>query len=89
MAIVGDKIYGDFALNRSIAAACGDKKLQLISQGITLRYALGNREFHFSATASLEISGTKLMRTAKFWAENFDEKLDDPTFPDSGFQARD
>jgi 23S rRNA pseudouridine955/2504/2580 synthase len=49
--IAGDRIYGDFGLNKKFHEATGSNKLQLLAAEIELDYELKGKVFHFSARA--------------------------------------
>ncbi len=51
--IVGDQTYGDFALNRALAKARGDKRLFLHSLETSFSYEFGGRNHVFKAVAPL------------------------------------
>jgi len=51
--IVGDQTYGNFALNRALAKATGDKRLFLHSLETNFSYEFGGRTCHFKASAPL------------------------------------
>ncbi|MFI5335164.1 MAG: RluA family pseudouridine synthase [Opitutales bacterium] len=51
--IVGDQTYGDFALNRELAKASGQKRLFLHALETAFSYEIGGRRFEFKATAPL------------------------------------
>ena len=51
--IVGDQTYGDFALNRALAKASGQKRLFLHSLETTFSYEFGGRPHPFKAVAPL------------------------------------
>lgn len=51
--IVGDQTYGDFALNREFAKACGSKRLFLHSLETSFSYDFGGKTHSFKAAAPL------------------------------------
>jgi len=51
--IVGDRTHGDFAFNRKVAAAIGEKRMMLHSNEVDLNYRLEGRDYHFCAVSFL------------------------------------
>ncbi|MDR1906704.1 MAG: RNA pseudouridine synthase [Puniceicoccales bacterium] len=54
MPIIGDKTYGDFALNKKLWAVLPEKRLYLQSHAIEFSYKFQKREFLFSAKIAQE-----------------------------------